>query len=135
MEPHIASAFDKDLETINLSVLQMGGQVEAAILDAARALESRDEELAQVVVDGDKAIDAAEEEINNQVVRLLALRQPQAGDLRTAVAVMKNRGRSGTLGRLCQEHGQARCRFWPPAQSLTGPRAPCAVRPDWSARC
>jgi len=98
MEPHIASAFDKDLETINLSVLQMGGQVEAAILDAARALESRDEELAQVVVDGDKAIDAAEEEINNQVVRLLALRQPQAGDLRTAVAVMKTAGDLERLG-------------------------------------
>lgn len=98
MEPHIASAFDKDLETINLSVLQMGGQVEAAIIDAARALESRDEELAQVVVDGDKAIDAAEEEINNQVVRLLALRQPQAGDLRTAVAVMKTAGDLERLG-------------------------------------
>lgn len=98
MEPHIASAFDKDLEAINLSVLQMGGQVEAAILDAARALESRDEELAEIVVDGDKAIDAAEEDINNQVVRLLALRQPQASDLRTAVAVMKTAGDLERLG-------------------------------------
>ncbi|SUZ31703.1 Phosphate-specific transport system accessory protein PhoU [Roseibaca ekhonensis] len=98
MEPHIASAFDKDLEAINLSVLQMGGQVEAAILDAARALESRDEELAEIVVDGDKAIDSAEEDINNQVVRLLALRQPQASDLRTAVAVMKTAGDLERLG-------------------------------------
>jgi len=98
MHPHIASAFDKDLAAINLSVLQMGGQVEAAIIDAARALEARDEELAMTVVKGDKAIDAAEENINNQVVRLLALRQPQAGDLRTAVAVMKTAGDLERLG-------------------------------------
>ncbi|MCC1480044.1 phosphate signaling complex protein PhoU [Roseibaca sp. Y0-43] len=98
MNPHIVTSFDKDLEAINLSVLKMGGQVEAAILEAARALETRDEELAQTVVDGDKAIDAAEENINNQVVRLLALRQPQAGDLRTAVAVMKTAGDLERLG-------------------------------------
>jgi len=98
MNPHIVSSFDKDLETINLSVLKMGGQVESAILDAARALERRDAELAQLVVDGDKALDAAEEEINAQVVRLLALRQPQASDLRTAVAVMKTAGDLERLG-------------------------------------
>lgn len=98
MNPHIVSSFDKDLQAINLSVLKMGGQVEAAILDAARALESRDEELALTVVEGDKAIDSAEEDINNQVVRLLALRQPQAGDLRTAVAVMKTAGDLERLG-------------------------------------
>lgn len=98
MNPHIVSSFDKDLEEINLSVLKMGGQVEAAILEAARALETRDEELALTVVEGDKAIDAAEEQINNQVVRLLALRQPQAGDLRTAVAVMKTAGDLERLG-------------------------------------
>ncbi|MBN2760499.1 MAG: phosphate signaling complex protein PhoU [Rhodobacteraceae bacterium] len=98
MNPHIVSSFDKDLEEINLSVLKMGGQVESAILEAARALETRDEELALTVVEGDKAIDAAEEQINNQVVRLLALRQPQAGDLRTAVAVMKTAGDLERLG-------------------------------------
>lgn len=98
MQRHIASAFDKDLETINLSVLKMGGQVETAIMGAARALEARDEELALTVVEGDKAIDAAEEDINNQVVRLLALRQPQASDLRTAVAVMKTAGDLERLG-------------------------------------
>ncbi len=98
MKPHTLSAFDRDLETIRLSVLTMGGQVEAAILDASRALDSRDEDLAAQVVQGDKQIDAAEEEINAQVVRLLALRQPQADDLRSAVAVMKMAGELERLG-------------------------------------
>ncbi|MCC5993184.1 MAG: phosphate signaling complex protein PhoU [Rhodobacteraceae bacterium] len=98
MKPHTLSAFDRDLEAIRLSVLTMGGQVETAILDASRALETRDQDLAAQVVEGDKRIDKAEEEINAQVVRLLALRQPQADDLRSAVAVMKMTGDMERLG-------------------------------------
>ena len=86
---HIDSTFDEDLERIRESMLGMGGRVEEAITLAARALEERDEDLAQQVVEGDHAIDALEEEIDTQVVRLLALRQPQAGDLRAVIAVMK----------------------------------------------
>jgi phosphate transport system protein len=98
MKPHTLSAFDRDLEAIRLSILTMGGQVEAAILNASRALETRDEDLAAQVVQGDRAIDAAEEDVNAQVVRLLALRQPQADDLRSAVAVMKMAGDLERLG-------------------------------------
>ncbi len=98
MKPHTLSAFDRDLEAIRLSVLTMGGLVETAIMDASRALEHRDEDLASQVVQGDRAIDEAEENINSQVVRLLALRQPQADDLRAAVAVMKMAGELERLG-------------------------------------
>ncbi|MCC5965386.1 MAG: phosphate signaling complex protein PhoU [Natronohydrobacter sp.] len=98
MKPHTLSAFDRDLDAIRLAVLTMGGQVETAILNAARALDTRDEDLAAQVVQGDKSIDSAEEDINSQVVRLLALRQPQADDLRAAVAVMKMAGELERLG-------------------------------------
>lgn len=98
MKPHTLSAFDRDLDAIRLSVLTMGGHVETAILNAARALDTRDEDLAAQVVQGDKTIDTAEEDINTQVVRLLALRQPQADDLRAAVAVMKMAGELERLG-------------------------------------
>jgi len=98
MKPHIASAFDRDLEHIRMAVLSMGGHVETAILNAARALETRDEDLASVVVQSDKIIDQAEEDVNASVVRLLALRQPQANDLRAAVAVMKMAGDLERLG-------------------------------------
>ncbi|MEC8666425.1 MAG: phosphate signaling complex protein PhoU [Pseudomonadota bacterium] len=88
-EQHIASAFDRDLEAIQAKIMKMGGLVEAAILDAAQSLETRDEELAVQVRKGDKAIDALEEMINEDAARLIALRAPTAGDLRIVLSVMK----------------------------------------------
>ncbi|MCB2093406.1 MAG: phosphate signaling complex protein PhoU [Rhodobacteraceae bacterium] len=88
-EQHIARAFDRDLEGIQSLVMKMGGMVETAILDAARALESRDDELAARVRQADKAIDALEERINEETARLIALRAPTASDLRTVLSVLK----------------------------------------------
>lgn len=88
-EPHIARAFDRDLEGVQALVLKMGGLVEAALLDAAEALETRDDELAATIRAGDKAIDALEEQINTEAARIIALRAPTAGDLRTVLTVMK----------------------------------------------
>lgn len=86
---HIASAFDRDLESVQALVVKMGGMVEAAILDAAQALETRDEDLAEQVRKRDKAIDALEEQINDEAARLIALRAPTAGDLRLALSFIK----------------------------------------------
>ena len=86
---HISSAFDRDLETIQALVVKMGGMVEAAISDAAIALETRDEELAELVRSRDKAIDRLEAQINEDAARLIALRAPTATDLRMVLAVMK----------------------------------------------
>lgn len=97
-KPHTFSAIDTDLDRIRELILAMGGRVEEAITLSARALDSRDEDLAARVVEGDKAVDALEDEINAQVVRLLALRQPQADDLRAVVAVMKMAGDLERLG-------------------------------------
>lgn len=88
-ERHILSAFDRDLEAIQAMIVKMGGMVEAAILDAAQALDTRDEDLAERVRLGDKAIDALEERINDESARLIALRAPTASDLRTVLSVMK----------------------------------------------
>ncbi|WP_319547179.1 phosphate signaling complex protein PhoU [Ruegeria conchae] len=88
-EQHIASAFDRDLEAIQAHIMKMGGLVEAAIMGAARSLETRDEELAQEVRQGDKVIDALEELINEETARLIALRAPTAGDLRLVLSVLK----------------------------------------------
>jgi phosphate transport system protein len=86
---HILSAFDRDLEAAQALVMRMGGLVETALLDAAEALDTRDEDLAARVRTGDAAIDALEEQINAQCAQLLALRGPTAGDLRTVLTVMK----------------------------------------------
>lgn len=86
---HIVSAFDRDLESAQALVMRMGGLVETALLDAAEALDARDEDLATRVRAGDAAIDALEDQINTECARLIALRSPTAGDLRTVLTVMK----------------------------------------------
>ena len=86
---HISSAFDRDLESAQALVMRMGGLVETALLDAAEALDTRDEDLAARVRKGDAAIDALEDQINAQCALLLALRGPTARDLRTVLTVMK----------------------------------------------
>jgi len=88
-DEHIASAFDRDLETIQAQIMKMGGLVEDAIMKAATSLETRDEELAEEVRDGDRAIDGLEEHINEEAARIIALRQPAAVDLRVILTVMK----------------------------------------------
>jgi phosphate transport system protein len=91
-DKHIASAFDRDLEAIQALIMKMGGMVEANITSAAQALEERDVELAAKVRAADKPIDALEEKINEEAARLIALRSPAAGDLRTVLTVMKIAG-------------------------------------------
>jgi len=95
---HILSAFDRDLETIQALIMKMGGLVEVATLDAARALETRDEDLARLVRDSDGAIDALEAQVNDEVARILALRAPTAGDLRTVLTVLKIAGSLERMG-------------------------------------
>jgi phosphate transport system protein len=97
-EEHIVKSFDRDLEAIQAMVMKMGGMVETAILDGAKALETRDEELAQQVRRADKAIDALEERINEEAARLIALRAPAATDLRVVLSVMKIAGSLERVG-------------------------------------
>ena len=89
---HILSAFDRDLETVQALIMRMGGLVEVALADAAKALETQDEELAERVRAGDVAIDAIEEEINSECARLIALRAPMGSDLRVVLSVIKIAG-------------------------------------------
>ncbi|MDJ0993969.1 MAG: phosphate signaling complex protein PhoU [Dinoroseobacter sp.] len=86
---HIASAFDRDLEAIQALIMKMGGMVEEQISDAAKALENRDEELAETVRLRDNQIDDLEAKINEEAARVIALRAPTAGDLRVVLTVIK----------------------------------------------
>ena len=88
-DQHIASAFDRDLEAIQAQIMKMGGLVEAAIMEAAISLETRDEERAEKVRQGDKAIDSLEQMINEEAARVIALRAPTAVDLRLILSVIK----------------------------------------------
>ncbi|TKZ21144.1 phosphate signaling complex protein PhoU [Shimia litoralis] len=95
---HIVSSFDRELEQIQAHIMKMGGLVEEAILDASKSLKNRDEELAEQVRNADKAIDALEELINDECIKLIALRSPAAVDLRVALSVMKISGNLERIG-------------------------------------
>ncbi len=88
-DAHIVTSFDRDLEAIQAMLMKMGGLVETAIINGAKSLETRDLELAGSVRDGDKAIDALEDQVNEEATRLIALRAPAASDLRTVMTVIK----------------------------------------------
>ena len=89
---HTVKAFDDDLGQLRALVSEMGGRAEAAITDALQALVRRDLDAAARIVEEDKKIDAIQDEIERQVVRLIALRAPMADDLREILAAMKIAG-------------------------------------------
>lgn len=70
-------------------VLALGAQVEEAVCNAIEAVQKRDPDLAQTIIDGDAKIDLMEVDIEEECLHTLALHQPVAFDLRYVVAVLK----------------------------------------------
>jgi len=89
MDGHIYKPFDKELQDLKASLLSTGALVEQAINSAVRALEERNAELAAQVIASDDAIDTKEVEIDESCLRMLALRQPAARDLRFITTALK----------------------------------------------
>ncbi len=86
---HISQQYNQELENLRSHVLHMGGVVERQIADAISALEDGDTQLAASVVGGDLQVNALELNLDEECSRILARRQPAAGDLRLIFAVIK----------------------------------------------
>lgn len=86
---HIVKSFDDELKQLESTLVQMAGLVESNLNDSLSALARRDNVLAQAVMAADRRIDELNADIDARVVRLLALRQPMAGDLRMTVAALR----------------------------------------------
>jgi len=71
------------------AILRMGGMVERNIYQAVEALKNRNLQLAQQVIDADLEVDELENEVEEECIRLIALRQPMAKDLRAITTAMK----------------------------------------------
>lgn len=80
---------DEELARINEQILRMGGLVEQQVREAMQALVERDSELARRIIANDKVINALDVEIDENCIRVLALQQPTAGDLRFVTTAMK----------------------------------------------
>lgn len=81
--------FDQELQELKGSLLRMVGLVEQSIGEAVRSLVERDDALAERVIQEDARIDEMEVAIEETCLRLLALRQPIAVDLRFITSAMK----------------------------------------------
>jgi phosphate transport system protein len=87
--PHIVKAFSEELEQLSADVSAMGGMAEAMVADAIEAATNRDGDLAGDVVTRDVQVDDMQRDIEKKIIRLLALRQPIAQDLRVCIAALK----------------------------------------------
>jgi phosphate transport system protein len=95
---HIIKSYDEELRRLNNTITQMGGLGENQLAAAIEAVVKRDSELAARVVEGDARVDQLEREVDGLVVRLLALRQPMARDLREILAALRI---ASDLERIC----------------------------------
>jgi phosphate transport system protein len=85
----VREAYHKDLHKLREEVISMGSLVGKAIGDSVLSLKNRDVELAQKVIDMDDEIDALDHSIEENCMRLLALQQPMARDLRLIISGLK----------------------------------------------
>lgn len=89
MPEHTVKAYGDELNQLTAEVARMGGLAEAQVADAVDSVARRDIALARAVVDRDARLDAMHRDIERKAIRLIALRQPVASDLRRTLAAMK----------------------------------------------
>ena len=79
----------KEMEELKKMFFQLGTLVEEAFQNCVKSLETRDSKLAKEVIDGDPKIDALEVHLEEECLKILALHQPVAFDLRFIIALLK----------------------------------------------
>ena len=89
IERHTSKQFDVELEDVREQVLTMGGLVEQQIANGVKALIEGDSALGEDVARSDYKINTMEVAIDEACTKILARRQPQAGDLRLVLAIAK----------------------------------------------
>jgi phosphate transport system protein len=97
----MGTILEKELQELKEKLLRIGALVETQLDRSVRSLVDRDTELAKVVIESDHEVNRLEVEIDEDCIRLLALRHPEAGDLRfvtTAMKIVTDLERMGDLG-------------------------------------
>lgn len=89
LDQHISQQFNTDLEHLRTAFLEMGGLVEAQVIDAVRAIETANGELAEKVLLTEKEVDQRELDLDKECTLILARRQPAASDLRLVLMAVK----------------------------------------------
>ena len=85
----MAQHLEKEIEKLKSSLLQVGTLVEEAVRDSVRSFSEKDLGLAELIIENDEKIDQLEVEVEEDCLKILALHQPVAIDLRYIIAVLK----------------------------------------------
>jgi len=85
----MAVHLQNEIEKLKKQIVLLAGSVEKKVADAVRSIDRHDSQLAQQIKDSDELIDQAEIEVEEECLKILALHQPVAMDLRFIVAVLK----------------------------------------------
>ena len=102
MNEHIVRSYEEELNQLAAEVVRMGGLAEAQVNDSIQAFARRDVPSAQAMIGRDGKLDAMEADIERAAIRMIALRQPMANDLRRTMSAMKiamNLERCGDLAK------------------------------------
>ena len=102
MNEHIVRSYEDELNQLAAEVVRMGGLAEAQVGDSIQAFARRDVPLAQALIGRDIKLDAIEADIERAAIRMIALRQLMANDLRRTMSAMKiamNLERCGDLAK------------------------------------
>lgn len=86
---HIVSGYDDDLNQISTTLAELGGLVETMTSDSVRCIKKRDSDLARKVIAMDERANALQEKIDEDALRLMALRNPMATDLRRTIGAIR----------------------------------------------
>jgi len=97
-EKHLSTRFDSELAGISARVLEMGGLVEAQTVQAMYALTQFSADTAAQVLEQEERVNRMEVEIDLELQRIIAMRQPAATDLRLLIAVSKASGNLERVG-------------------------------------
>ena len=89
MDKHTLKIYDEELALLDEKIAQMGGLAEHQFDQSVNALERRDLKLAEEVVTSDRAIDLLQREIVEQIISMVARRQPVAVDLRHLIGALQ----------------------------------------------
>jgi len=81
--------WERDLDNLQRRLMILAASVEEAIFKGIRALQERNMALAEEVIAGDSVIDQEENHVENECLKMLALHQPVAIDLRRIIAALK----------------------------------------------
>jgi phosphate transport system protein len=99
---HTVKAYDKELDTIERHIAEMGGIAEKMVIDAVDALSSADSQLAHQVIATDQRLDVLQREVEDLAVMTIAKRQPVAIDLRELIGAIRIAGDLERIGDLAK---------------------------------